>query len=407
MHRLWGLTAIALLANNTLVAQAPSTNASLPRRIDVVDAGTRWQFATIENAVVDSSVIRLADVVRPLHSNLAAWPRLQGATIGLIPLNGTQAKLSRDRIAGWIQRAEATPTMITIHGAETITVHRVPSGSRLDPSAGERALTNPSVRRVGYESTRQVDDTATLEVRGTVESDVPKEVADRVRRWFELGMQQDYRELYESFDLEIIVRSDGIGSLDSIQGIREIQWIDPPPTWSPNGSSSPPTLTKAAVIGRSSSKSCQGEVQVVWRARPAMVAARQSMRRGQRVAPGDVEFQPLPKKVPPSPDAVASPNDILGMEVVGQVRGGVALSMSDFAPPRLIRRGDLVEILVSGGGIRVTSTAKSLGEGAAGDLVEIETLQPRRRLMARVVNSSRVEIITSPHRVHRSEGASP
>jgi flagella basal body P-ring formation protein FlgA len=47
----------------------------------------------------------------------------------------------------------------------------------------------------------------------------------------------------------------------------------------------------------------------------------------------------------------------------------------------------------------VATSAKSLSKGAAGDLIAVETLEPRKKIIARVARSGLVEIFTRPPRV--------
>jgi len=124
------------------------------------------------------------------------------------------------------------------------------------------------------------------------------------------------------------------------------------------------------------------------------------MRRGQTVTLHDLQYEPYSVEGVGLPaDVVSTPEELVGLEVVGLVRSGVALTRDAFAAPRVVRRGELLEVQVGGGGVRVTTGAKALADGAVGELIEIETLQPKRRLLAKVVNSSLVEIITRAPRV--------
>ncbi|MCR9211480.1 MAG: flagellar basal body P-ring formation chaperone FlgA, partial [bacterium] len=205
-----------------------------------------------------------------------------------------------------------------------------------------------------------------------------------------------YRDLTDAFDYESSFVSHEIGSLAEMQGVRDIRFLDAMPHWSAEDTK--PITCRIKIDARSRTNQCDGIVRVTFTPKPAVVVARRPLQRGHRVGPGDVHFQPSPVNEL-SGDRVMDIDEVMGMEVVGLIRSGVPLRPGDFAAPRLVRRGDLVEVQVSGGGIRVTTTAKALGDGAHNELIEIETLSPKRRLLAKVVEPSVVEIVTQPNRV--------
>ena len=72
---------------------------------------------------------------------------------------------------------------------------------------------------------------------------------------------------------------------------------------------------------------------------------------------------------------------------------------SDVRKPTLVRRGDLLDLRVVGAGIVVTTSAKALGDGPLDGLIEVETMRPRKRKIARVVASGVVEILSRPPQV--------
>lgn len=399
-----------------------STRSMQPKgpRSQTIDADTRWQFSAIENASVRSSIIRLRDVVRPLQANFAAWPRLADATVGLMPLDGSAAKISRDRLADLIVGGRATAGRIKIYGEETIVVHaaKESNGSasgdiqamfgrfhddHSDPndSGGAHAVSAQAASVDGtYVAHAMLDQPASLHAeyntRATIESDLDFETRERLSHWVHLGLQNQYRDLADAFDYEATFVSQEIGSLTEMQGVREIRFLDPMPRWSADNDA--PMTCRIKIEARSGTDQCEGIVRVTFTPKSAVVVAQRPLQRGHRVGPGDVHFQPSPVN-DLSGDRVMDLDEVMGMEVVGLIRSGVPLRPSDFAAPRLVRRGDLVEVQVSGGGIRVTTTAKALGDGARNELIEIETLSPKRRLLAKVIQPSIVEIITQPNRV--------
>ncbi|WDQ16811.1 flagellar basal body P-ring formation chaperone FlgA [Rhodopirellula sp. P2] len=370
-----------------------------------IDANTRWQFTAIENASTGSPIIRLRDVVRPLHANMAAWPRLADATVGLMPLDGTPAKISRDRLADLIVGGQATAGRIKIYGNQTIVVHAVQNSPPTEAGNTHSLAAQPvSAFRESIDNTyvahAMLDAPAASESVSSPTSapgdELDFETRERLSHWVQLGLKNQFRDLPDAFDYEASFITQEVGPLTEMQGIREIRFLDPIPTWSAESSS--PITCRLKIDARSRVDDCEGIIRVTFTPKPAVVVARRPLQRGHRVGPGDVHLQPSPV-TDLSGDQVMDVNEVIGMEVVGLIRADVPLRPSDFAAPRLVRRGDLVEVQVTGGGIRVTTTAKALGDGAQNELIEIETLSPKRRLLAKVVEPSVVEIVTQPNRV--------
>ncbi|MCM2370452.1 flagellar basal body P-ring formation chaperone FlgA [Aporhodopirellula aestuarii] len=369
---------------------APESSDTSPR-VGMIDENTKWQFVSRESITLHGSLIRLKDVIRPLEPNLVAWQRLADSTIGLMPVDGSDAKISRDRLAQLIARAEATPSRIKIYGPETIVVRQ--SSAPLTANA-------PKIIRTGYSSEQGSASVEIEPMSGSEtidDADIDHELVERLQQYVLATIRNQFRDIYESFEIEITFDPEQLDQLKETQGVRHLSFVDEVPAWSHEMVD--PVVVRARIHGRAVREDCKGIANLTLKPYPGVVTARQSLQRGQRVSAGDLHYQPYSNKGISLPaDVVRRPEDIIDMEVVGLIRGGVPLSQSGFAPPRVIRRGDLLEVQVGGGGIRVTTAAKSLSDGAIGDLIEIETLSPKRRLLAKVVHSSLVEIMTqAPH----------
>lgn len=420
-------------------------NVGVSKRASLIDESTLWQFVSRESIAIDGDIIRLSDVIRPLEPNLVAWSRLSEATVGLMPADGGVAKISRDRLAQKIASAKATPEKVKIYGPETIVVLRSKppevSPAEVSPgngtagyaagyAAGESAgysqgharsgQHHGSAKRIQIEPVRlqvasrmpqsdiaaasynQSRSSGTLDESEVTEPPtmlvIDPETRERLEQWVRVGVRNEYSELHNAFEYDVTFDPKTFGTLEKIQGIRQFIFLDPTPTWQHEGLE--PVTCRVQLNGRAGNESCQGIVQLTFRPYPPIVTARRALRRGHRVNTGDLQYEPLSDtRISLPSDVVNSPDDLIGLEVVGLTRAGVPLSHSAFAPPRVIRRGDLLEVQVGGGGVLVTTSAKALGDGAEGELIEIETILPKRRLLAKVVHSSLVEIITQAPRV--------
>ena len=133
-------------------------------------------------------------------------------------------------------------------------------------------------------------------------------------------------------------------------------------------------------------------------AKPLVVAPKKSYPRGHRLAAHDLQLIPI-EKGETDEKQFASLQQLVGMEVSKSLRLNRPILRTDVRHPTVVRRGDLLDLRVVGAGIVITTPAKALEDGPINGLVEIETLRPRKRKIARVVASGVVEILSRPPEV--------
>jgi flagella basal body P-ring formation protein FlgA len=80
------------------------------------------------------------------------------------------------------------------------------------------------------------------------------------------------------------------------------------------------------------------------------------------------------------------------LEVTRGVPAGYALDARFTQRPILIRRGEPVTVYALAAGVRVRTTARSLGQGSRGDLILLESLENRERFSARITGFQRAEV---------------
>ena len=389
-----------------------------------IDETTRWAFRAKASVTVDSPIVRLADLVEPISPGLVAWSRLSHAVVGLVPLDGTAMVVDRGRLAEAISRAEATPLMIQWSGAEKIRVTYQPSlKAKLQPAEqavpeqaafGKPAFEHGGPDHVAAFRQPQADplhreETAAAQPQATASPVAPASAvapvspvapvshqstateidpidprtADRIVGWTELAIERSDQSVFGAFEVQIDRDQPTLASLQNVSGITEVAF-DQPPTEGEN---------RLRVTGRSAGGPVEAMLIVTLRRYPQAVVAREPLRRGHRIAAADLERRPV-RHADWDESLVTDPQSLVGMEVQDLLRRGQPISSRSVGPPTLIHRGDLVELRVVGGGVRVTTNARALADGGEADLVEVETMQPRRKYLARVVAPGLVEIIT-------------
>jgi len=84
-------------------------------------------------------------------------------------------------------------------------------------------------------------------------------------------------------------------------------------------------------------------------------------------------------------------------EAIGRVArralsAGAVLGPNDLAPPRLVRRGDIVTLVGRSGSLLVRAEGKAMADGVAGESIAVQNLSTRRVVRGRVRSGQEVDI---------------
>ncbi len=127
---------------------------------------------------------------------------------------------------------------------------------------------------------------------------------------------------------------------------------------------------------------------------PRAVVAINQIARGETVRENDVELARI--KAGSSPRAsFQSLEDVVGKEAVRNIAPGQVLDTQYLRSPLLVRAGDVVDLFARSGGVQVRTKARARDAGGHGDLIDVELLGDRRKLLARVCGIQEVEILAA------------
>ena len=359
----------------------------------VVSEQTRWSFRAKSDVEIGTPVIRLGDIIEPIDRNLPAWSRLSQSAIGLVPIGGQTMVIDRERLTRIILNHEATPRQIEWIGATKIQV-RYREGASSERFRSSAPGTQPQAARTpASDSTalRQVNYDARLSHLAAPSLASPQPSLRRItstqrRRamgWAKMGIKRYAPEVAKGYAYEIPKDQEALVLLSDIGGITDCQPLA--------------GLADGDCLFRFTARSYEGiktvDLLVQLKAHPLVVVPTRAIGRGQRVMPGDLKLAPVPlDDLDDQP--ISDPQSIVGMEVRTPLRTGRPVRQSDIGAPILIHRGDLIEVRVLGGGVQVTTNAKAISKGAAGELIQVETMEPKRRIVARVADVGVAEIVT-------------
>jgi flagella basal body P-ring formation protein FlgA len=362
------------------------------------------------NATVASPLIRLRDVAAPLGTPSAWWDRAGGVVIGMMPIDGGEMVIERDRLNIAIDQDASIPP-IGWSGPSTVRVKLVPpkanplAGSKLSPIVSNPVQqTDASTVRGDLSATSAtapmqagvVDANDAFASNATVSAKVPvsdlpplnSPDSDRIIRLIQFAIDRADLSLRDVYDIEIDPDQIALRTLAEIRRIDRIEFITRPTEGQ----------VPATIFGMTTRNPISQTLEVRFITRPMVVVPRDNLRRGQVITAADLTLIPAPRGYPLE-SAITKIEDVVDMQVVNALPKDRPIASSSITRPVLIERGDLVEVHVVGGGVTVATSARSLSKGAAGDLIAVETLEPRKKIIARVARSGLVEVFTRPPRV--------
>lgn len=115
------------------------------------------------------------------------------------------------------------------------------------------------------------------------------------------------------------------------------------------------------------------------------------MRPGEVIAKGDFEWTDIAADRL-GQNILTNTADLVGTTPKRMLRAGQAIRIGDVAPPVVIKKGDLVAMLVSTPGMSLTAQGRALDEGAAGDTIRVMNSSSKRTIEGTVKGPGQVMV---------------
>ena len=147
------------------------------------------------------------------------------------------------------------------------------------------------------------------------------------------------------------------------------------------------------------SQSVQINVSARLKLPPMVVVAKRPIRREEILKPEALTYSTAPRRsTNPDADYFTDISELVGKQARRSISTGLAITGSYVGAPILVRRNALLQLESVAGSIVVRTQAKAIGSGAAGDLIEVQTLDTRQKLYATIIDSLTVRIAAHPTR---------
>lgn len=85
---------------------------------------------------------------------------------------------------------------------------------------------------------------------------------------------------------------------------------------------------------------------------------------------------------------------LVGQELVRAVRDGQTASPANVQAPQLVRRNDRVTVTYRSGRLRIETSARALGAGGLGDIVDVMATDSRQQFSGRITGRGKLEVGT-------------
>lgn len=137
---------------------------------------------------------------------------------------------------------------------------------------------------------------------------------------------------------------------------------------------------------------------------PAVIVAAHSVPRGVVLCAADVEMR---RDAVCSADAAVfqSIDEVVGQETTRAMGAGMVIGHDAVRSPLLVRRGEVITVTATAGGVRVRTNGRAKADASLGELVAVESIQDRTTYFARVCGLREAEVYAGPVRTRPTENA--
>jgi flagella basal body P-ring formation protein FlgA len=123
-----------------------------------------------------------------------------------------------------------------------------------------------------------------------------------------------------------------------------------------------------------------------------VVVASRSLKQGSVLTAADLKLGPARSEVEQA-SAASSVDDLIGQELTRSIGADQIIPLDQVVRPRLIRKGDLVEVTARVGGVRVTTQAIAQQDGAMGESIALEAIDGKTRIGQKNKETIRAQVV--------------
>jgi len=355
------------------------------------------------SVTVDKGLIRLGDVAQVHADDETLSQAIRNVMLGPAPIPGNRRRFNLEEIQARLRAGRVSVGTIEFRGNSLVVVTRPQrSGSSESPGSGQNGtnkdaepeavkplyrtqLASQSESKVRTIASLRDVSTADIRLADTIVHDL---VRAYLKKWAPDWGNPFIRPLL-STDVVPTILAARNGNLEILSGklLNEDHFL----LTIAVPDSALPEAPESSFVARAGADDGRTHIRIRVRVtrRPKVLAARRSIARGQLIRQADLKWI----EADDERNGATDPEELVGMEARQLLRAGDPIRVESVKPAMLIERGRLVKVTSAVGSVRVTGTYKARKSGAKNELIELETLDGERRLLARVTGVGRAELL--------------
>jgi flagella basal body P-ring formation protein FlgA len=301
---------------------------------------------------ISNSIVRLGDIVEIVAGNAPSLEKLRDTPLGPAPRLGAVQTWHRSDVLQHLELRGVQPGGVRWTGPESMKLHRAAPSEDSKVGLMAPAFTD-----------QRVLDVATNNVSIAIKDYLNLQSRSRT----------DWR-------VSVDIPTESARLLQSRSMIASIGGGESPWTGEQN------FVIQVKKNGKLIELPLRGEVSLP----PMVVVAKGPLRRDQILTEDLLAYAPLPRNADER-NYFTEISQLVGKQLRRSVSTSQAIDSDLLGEPIVISRNDMVEVESISGNVVVRTTGKSLGNGAVGELVDVE-MPNRRKILATVMGPSKVRI---------------
>lgn len=347
------------------------------------------------SALVSGQIVRLGDVADVTARDADEQRRLESVTLGLVPAAGTKTRLSMQKIQSRVTTHGYTPAMVEYRGNSAVLIER--SSAASTPSTVQSAnltasgkSSNGKPAELSPQHSWRLYSTAERRNAETIVRQVV--TAHLARTKPEWGHPVVQPELM-STEIDPILQAG-----EQRLSIHSGELIDRGPGDRGHSRPGKPVKGELFLIALADSGNATPgpvvEVRVRVQLKPRVLGAKHDIPSGHVITTNDLMLVEVDHA-----DHGTDAQDfklLVGMKAGQRIEAGDPIKERLLKPVILVKRGDITQVEVSGGGIRVTKIFKAMGSGKLGDVITFQDVLNRRDVVSAQITGTKTAEILRP-----------